>query len=232
MNEILEKFWKDTKKRVTQKPYSWGTITAICSLIIIPIIIWVFFLIGDNGFVLINTSLEVGDALGFYSSVVASIATLILGVIAVMQNNRLQKLETDVANRNNSCSIYIKRHDGYRDGIAQELSNESENSYDKTKSYFNMTIENYSEAFLKKVTIQLGADVFCSHITLVKDMPKNVQIFLPKTFDLNTARTCKITFTSCYDIETYGEFELAVGNGMKIPEIHHYRFYGTNNVKN
>lgn len=152
MNERLERAFQIVKQKVGEKPYLWATATTVIGLIIIPIFIWVSFLVGDNGFVIIHTSLSVGDALGFYGSVLAFIATGALGLIAVMQNNRLQTLETGVANRNNSCNIYVKHYEGY---TTKRLSNENESPYETSTSYFNITVENHSEPFLKKLQYSL-----------------------------------------------------------------------------
>lgn len=231
MNERLKTAFQQVKRRVAKKPYLWVTIAIFLGLIIIPVCIWVAFFVGDNGFVIIHTSLEVGDALGFYGSILAFISTGVLGLIAVMQNNRLQKLEEDVATRNNSCNIYIEYHDGYATNITKKLSNESLNPYPESTSYFNITIQNYSEPFLKKISIQFGDNTFCSHITLVKGLAKNVKIFLPQGFDVQALPTCKITFTSCYNVDTYGDFQLVVKQNPHIPEIRYYHFYGTNDVQ-
>lgn len=71
----------------------------ICSILIlfliflfVPLIIFISYLIGDNGFILINTSLTVGDALTFYTSFLTFCGTILLGIIAVWQNNNATKI--------------------------------------------------------------------------------------------------------------------------------------------
>lgn len=51
---------------------------------------------GDLGYVLINTSLGVGDALTFYGSILTFIGTVLLGAIALLQNNKLSVINNDL----------------------------------------------------------------------------------------------------------------------------------------
>ena len=69
--------------------------------------------------------------------------------------------------------------------------------------------------------------MFCSHLTLIKGIEKTVRINLPHGFSSNTFPVCKVIFTSCYDVNTYADFQLVVKENLYIPEIRHYHFYGT-----
>lgn len=53
---------------------------------------------GDNGYVLICTSLEVGDALGFYGSLLTFIGTLFLGLLALWQNKKANEINMNLLN--------------------------------------------------------------------------------------------------------------------------------------
>lgn len=61
-------------------------------LFLIPIMIWILYFFGDKGYVLIYTSLKVGDALGFYGSLLAFIGTLFLGILALWQNKKANEI--------------------------------------------------------------------------------------------------------------------------------------------
>ena len=92
MNSWIENKAKRLFSKIKARPYLWGFWSAAI-LLSIPIIVWLLYFIGDNYFVLMHTSLTVGDALGFYASLLAFVGTIVLGAIAVWQNLRLQKLE-------------------------------------------------------------------------------------------------------------------------------------------
>ena len=81
---------------------------------------------------------------------------------------------------------------------------------------------------MKKFTIQFENEVFCNNLTLVKGASKAVKIFLPLDFDARTMPTCKVAFTSCYDVETHGDFQLVIEDDAYVPKIRYYHFYGTN----
>lgn len=59
-------------------------------------LIIILYFIGDNYIVLVNTSLGVGDALGFFGNILTFIGTLVLGLIVLVQN-RVFKNENDKA---------------------------------------------------------------------------------------------------------------------------------------
>ena len=65
-------------------------------LLAFPVIIWIAYFIGDSGFILIRTSLGIGDALGFYGSLLAFLGTILLGALALWQNNKLNKINNDL----------------------------------------------------------------------------------------------------------------------------------------
>ena len=83
--------WKQIKTDY-KTIYSWVISSIVIFLFIIPLAIWTAYWIGDSGHVWIHTSLTVGDALGFYSAIISSIATIFLGAVAVYQTNRANKI--------------------------------------------------------------------------------------------------------------------------------------------
>ncbi len=71
-------------------------------LMIVPVIIWLLYYIGDSGLILIYNSPSIGDTLSFYGSLLAFIGTICLGGLAFWQNikandinEKLLKLEID-----------------------------------------------------------------------------------------------------------------------------------------
>lgn len=64
----------------------------IIILFFIPLIIWISYFIGDRGYILIYTSLNIGDALGFYGSVLSFIGTVSLGIVALWQGHKANQI--------------------------------------------------------------------------------------------------------------------------------------------
>lgn len=90
MNESIKRFINTLRRNIKIRPYTyllWGTLT----IIVVPIIIWLLYFIGDCGYVLLNISLSSGDALGFYGAFLSFIGTVVLGAIALwqMKNRKL-----------------------------------------------------------------------------------------------------------------------------------------------
>jgi hypothetical protein len=75
---------------------------AVIVIIIVPILIWGAYFVGDCGFVLIRTSLAVGDALTFYGSILAFIGTVLLGALALWQNKKANEINERLLNLENS----------------------------------------------------------------------------------------------------------------------------------
>lgn len=223
MNDKLGWIYNGFFKRMKNKPYLWGTIIGVFCLILFPRAIDYAYYIGDMGFCILKTSLDVGDVLAYYGSVLASISTAILGAVAVLQNTRLQKLEEDTAAKSSSCNVYVKNCEKQTD---INLSNEEKHEYKKSDIKLRLSIKNYSEPFLKKICIQFGDKTFTSHITLAKDEEKYISVFLPENFEFDLKNSCKIIFTSCYNVETNGDF-LVVKYDEYEAEIKYYHFYGT-----
>lgn len=93
MNEFIKDFCKKTKLKVKRNPYSYG-LGVIVLLLIIPLIIWVAYYIGDHGYVVIKTSLSVDGVFGFYGAFLSFLGTIALGSLALWQN-RKYKAEND-----------------------------------------------------------------------------------------------------------------------------------------
>nr|WP_294493254.1 hypothetical protein [uncultured Anaerosporobacter sp.] len=87
MNDKIKFNYDKIKKKVLKKPYLYGMVLLLI-VIIFPLFMCMLYFIGDNCFVLINTSLTVGDTLSFYGSILAFFGTIVLGFIAVWQNNK------------------------------------------------------------------------------------------------------------------------------------------------
>lgn len=71
-------------------------------IIVLPILIWGTYFVGDCGFVLIKTSLGIGDALTFYGSILAFIGTVLLGALALWQNKKANEINERLLNLENS----------------------------------------------------------------------------------------------------------------------------------
>lgn len=144
MNDRIKKHIDILWKKIKLKPYKWAAWIAIIFLII-PLIIFACYWIGDNYFVLIKTSLSVGDALGFYGSLLAFLGTVTLGAITIIQNNRATK-------QNNVL---------YEDGLRAQLpvfetSNADEKNYSFDNEFWNIG-ENYNS----DICFQMQKDTQC-----------------------------------------------------------------------
>ena len=97
MNEEEKRVLKGVDRFKATYPTFYKVIKiVVVGLIVYPVIIWSAYFLADNGFVLIRTSLGVGDAFGFYGSILAFIGTVLLGALALWQNNKLNKINNDL----------------------------------------------------------------------------------------------------------------------------------------
>lgn len=229
MNEKIREKCKSVLEKAKKEPYSFGFRWLTVLLFVIPVLIWGAYLIGDNVGVVINTSLTVGDALGFYASVLAFIGTIALGAVAVWQNQRLQKLEENASIKNFSCNILLEN---FTDEIKKwsKLTHEGEEEYIESEAYIRIKATNFSDAFLKKVLIQFEDGVFVSHVTIANGECKYLKIHLPRGRCQVESTKCRIIFISCHDIETYGDFSTDFTRDKLKAEIKHYHFYGNQKV--
>lgn len=223
MNENLKKLYKWLVSQFIHKPYAWTTIVLAISLLLIPFLIWLAYFVGDNYFCVIITSLTVGDALGFYGTLLSFIGTLALGVIAVWQNIRLHKLEESTSTRSCSCNIYIKK---YKDTYfsPNRLSHDGQTPYENSNLRLSFQIKNCSEAFLREIEFDFNGSLFHSNLTLTENEEKSFSLFLPVGYDM-TQNKHKVIFTSCYDVKTYGDIEIQLVGQMA--EIKYFHFSGT-----
>lgn len=229
MNEKIKKKCESTLEKAKKEPYKYG-FWCITVLLLIPVLIWVLYFIGDNIGIVINTSLTVGDALGFYAALLAFLGTVLLGAIAVIQNTRLQKLEENDYSRSYGCNILLENNDKEStDEIL--LSNDGDCQYQSSIITLKLKITNYSDAFLKRIIIEfLDSEItFMSYVTVAKNADKMVYLYIPKCLAERKQVKCNIQFVSCYDSITYADFEMRIYGKYKrlhLATMQHYHFYG------
>lgn len=85
MNEKIRIICENILKNAKKEPYKYG-FWCIIVLFLIPGLIWILYFVGDNIGIVINTSLTVGDALGFYAALLSFIGTVVLAGAALWQN--------------------------------------------------------------------------------------------------------------------------------------------------
>ncbi len=225
-NDRIKRLCIKVSRQCKKNPYLVGLIFAVVVLVFIPAVIWLCYFLGDNDVCLIQTSLTVGDALGFYGTVLSFIGTTALGVIAVWQNKRLQHLEEVSQAKESSCSVYIrKKYDNAPNPI--NLSNDAGDTYQEAESKLGVIVENYSDAFLTEIEIDFAGQIFHSNVTMVKGEVKYFWINVPHNWNPSDA-VINFIFTSCYGIKSYGDAKVQQdqGNWPDI-EIKYYHFYGT-----
>lgn len=86
MNEKIKRKCESVLEKAKKEPYKYG-FWCIAALFLIPGLIWILYFFGDNIGILINTSLTVGDALGFYAALLSFIGTVVLAGAALWQNH-------------------------------------------------------------------------------------------------------------------------------------------------
>ena len=85
MNEKIKKRFESLLEKAKKEPYKY-VFRCIAVLLLIPSLIWFLYWIGDNACIIINTSLTVGDALGFYAATLSFLSTVVLAGAALWQN--------------------------------------------------------------------------------------------------------------------------------------------------
>ena len=187
------------------------------------------------------SSFNYEKAFSIYVEWFAAFCTILLGIVAATQNNRLQALEERADNRQNSCNIYIENNgdnfvlDLFDNKEIKMLSNKSK-EYISGWKYISFTMENYSNAFLKEIDIFFEDIHFNSNVTLIEGKKQKYAINIPKSLEDNKEHICKIVFTSCYNVKTYGSFNIFMPvreyeEEMDMVDIYNYSFYGTEQPK-
>lgn len=82
---------KDHLQTILNYPYLWAK-RLLHFFILVPTVIFLFYYCGDQGFIFIETSLTVGDALSFYGTLLSFIGTIALGILALYQNIQANKI--------------------------------------------------------------------------------------------------------------------------------------------
>ena len=197
-------------------------------IIIINIVSPTTFMIQKAVDDMVVSSFDYEKAFSIYVEWFAAFCTILLGIVAATQNNRLQALEEKSVARNDSCNIYVSNNYA---PVTSFLTNEIENSYEETKDCICLKFNNYSEPFLKEIEIFFDSVQFRSYLTLTKDNEKIYSIKLPKQ-EYYVNKKCNIIFTSCYNVKTYGEFKISTKNNIgNLKNIIYYHFYGTEQPK-
>lgn len=80
--------------KIKLKKYLYG-FWCLIVLLFVPTTIWLAYYLGDCGYVLIKTSLSVGDALGFWGAFLTFLGTAGLGALAIWQNHKIQNLNNE-----------------------------------------------------------------------------------------------------------------------------------------
>ena len=154
---------------------------------------------------------------------------VLVGVIALDQSEKSQRLAEKLAARDNSCNILIENYTSLNMiDTGSTLTNECTPKPEETDAYIHLRFKNYSNTFLKSIDIFFGDIRFHSSLTLVNNAEKKFTIKLPKNFDVAKDIKCNIAFTSCNNETTYGDFVIKQGTAQR-KSIVHYHFYGMEN---
>ena len=177
----------------------------------------------------------------YYIELLSAVGSVFLGLIAILQTQKLQKLEENADNRANSCNIYIENgkinptDEFFGADNTTILKYSGDGKYESSFDYIAIYIENYSDAFLKEIDIFFDKIRFHTNLTIVKDKKEIYLIRIPKSLKPETECDCKLVFTSCYNVKTYGSFKIIplveTNEGYDQIFIYDYNFYGTEQPK-
>lgn len=177
----------------------------------------------------------------YYIELLSAVGSVFLGLIAILQTQKLQKLEENADNRANSCNIYIENgkinptDEFFGADNTTILKYSGDGKYVSSFDYIAIYIENYSDAFLKEIDIFFDKICFHTNLTIVKDKKEIYLIRIPKSLKAETECDCKLVFTSCYNVKTYGSFKIIplveTNEGYDQIFIYDYNFYGTEQPK-
>lgn len=92
---ILNSLYEKIKSEIEENQYIFA-LRILSIILIIPIIVWFLYYIGDLGFIVINTSLSIDGFLGFYGAFLSFLGTITLGILALWQNKKF-KIENDIS---------------------------------------------------------------------------------------------------------------------------------------
>jgi hypothetical protein len=147
LDKKIKKIYLGIKDKIHKRLYLVVLIASMGTLLI-PLIIFILYLIGDNLVVIINTSLTVGDALGFYGSILSFIGTVILGCVAIWQNNNANKNNkrlTDIEERRHTLELqpFVIMSDWrfYAENYIDIITSHME----KTNNKINIEIDNVND---------------------------------------------------------------------------------------
>lgn len=180
----------------------------------------------------------------YYIELLSAVGSVFLGLIAILQTQKLQKLEENADNRANSCNIYLENSKlRYTDILldkadAIQLRPDNMDEYKREWNHICFYLTNYSSAFLKDIELDFGGKKVSGKLTLAEGKTHQVLSFIPGEFTEYKDFLCKVTFTSCYNVKTYADFMIhipvvdkSMDSGMNKCEIYAYNFYGTEQPK-
>lgn len=153
------------------------------------------------------------------ATIASVLVALRLGVIANNQNKRLMELEEKTYNSNHRCDVILSNELN----ATTRLSNENSKQYN-VSGQIKLNIFNCGNSVLKLIQLDFGNNnFFKSHIVIAPDKGKNVIIDVP----VNTPnmQKIKVTYVSCYDVKTYGDFVIYSDDNRK-RRIKYYHYYG------
>ena len=210
-------------------------------LLLLPLSFMPLILCLAKGTFIVNGKLQWIVIIDYYIELLSAVGATFLGVVAISQTQTIQKLEENADNRANSCNIYIENGKinptdeflGIDNTVMLEHSGNGK--YESSFDYIAIYIENYSDAFLKEIDIFFDKICFHTNLTIAKDKKEIYLIHIPKSLKPETECDCKLVFTSCYNVKTYGSFKIIplveTNEGYDQIFIYDYNFYGTEQPK-
>ena len=192
------------------------------SFFIVTILLLVLLAVISDKVFVTETNIITEETSSTIIEILSLLTTFFLGIIAYLQNCNLMKIEESRNKISNSSVIIIQNTsvDSVQSPVL--LTNEEECSYIENKCKIEMEITNKSDAVLNSVTLSFKSGKFKSHLIMAKDDYKVLHIPIPE--QCKEDDTVKITYESCYGMETYGSFKIANKNKQGYFKIKHYHY--------
>ena len=210
-------------------------------LLLVPFVFLFGIYCMDQSSFWLNNKFQYEKMIEYYIDLLSVLGSIFLGLIAILQAQRLQRLEESADSRANSCNIYIENgkinptDEFFGADNTTILKYSGDGKYESSFDYIAIYIENYSDAFLKEIDIFFDKICFHTNLTIVKDKKDIYLIRVPKSLKAETECDCRLVFTSCYNVKTYGSFKIIplveTKEGYDQIFIYDYNFYGTEQPK-
>lgn len=156
--EQLRQKYNNFVKDIKARPYVWGK-RFINILVLIPIVSWGAYFIGDCGFVLIYTSLTIDGLLSFYGTFLAFLGTVALGALALWQNKNIYNRNKEHERIMSAKENYVLFDFSYYNSKYISLSNNKDTKVEKIDFNGKKAFWNYQSLDINDTKLHIEFDI-------------------------------------------------------------------------